>query len=253
MFHWMRFTCSDIYQAVTSSNMQYYQDGSHLYMIGGYGRMVSKIHGLLSRRSFQLIWLIFICSCLFQVLLSMFQANHWHIHGGVWWECLRKIDSTYQFVYSDIGSMDNMQELQGCGMFTQQYTKWNSPVCNTMTMEWIFSISNYTTLSDTTVFHRRDFNLVPQIFPLVNMVWRLLEVFFRKCWPPYLTPIDIIRYCCSSVRIQPKSDQYTSHCCSCLWFRIQWNAHVVFGGMSLYTWIHYFQTLVDTVVPLWIQ
>ena len=240
----------DIYQAVTSSNMQYYQDGSHLYMIGGYGRMASQNTWITfpSLISVDLDCLLSAAasgtspvSCFRQIIDTSMA-----VCGGM----LEKIDSTYQLVFGH--RFDGQYaRTTAMGMFTQQYTnEIRRFVIHDDGMN--LSISNYTTLSDTTVFHRRDFNLVPQIFPSGEYgLTAFGGVFQKNADLPYLTPIDI-----TSATVVHQSgfnqnlSQYTSAVVP-VYDSVYNEMHTLFfGGMSLYTLDTTTQTLVqDTAVP----
>ena len=239
-----------LYEALGSSNMQYYQDGSHLYMIGGYGKSDST--GVYTTFP-SLISIDLDCltanvsagssinSCFRQIQDSVFAVS-----GGE----LEKIDSTYYLVFGHRfdGAYAETPQLSN---FVQRYTneirkfKINDDGIN-------LSISNYSAIVDTDNFHRRDFNLVPQIFPSgLAGVTAFGGVFQKTAIMPYLTPIDITT---SNVTHQSSFNQnlnqYTAAHLPI--FDIGSNAmHTVFfGGMSLYTLDTTSHSLVqDTLIP----
>ena len=240
----------DIYQAVTSSNMEFYQDGKYLYMIGGYGKMSAQNSWITfpSIVSVDLDCLELAAAsgtspgaCFRQII-----DTNMAVAGGM----LEKIDSTYYLTFGH--RFDGLYAAVAMGgMFTQQYT--NEIRRFSIQDDGVnLSISNYSALQDTTVYHRRDLNLVPQIYPSGDYGFTAFGgVFQKNADLPYLTPIDI-----TANTVQHQStfnqnlSQYTSAVVPVYDSTNNFMHTIFFGGMSLYTLDTITQTLIqDTLVP----
>lgn len=240
----------DVYQAVTSSNMEFYQDGRFLYMIGGYGKMSSQntwitFPSLVSVDLECLVHAANISAPATNCFRQLVDTNM-AVAGGMF----EKIDSTYYLVGGH--RFDGMySQVSMGGMFTQEYT--NEIRRFTIDDDGVnLSIANYSALRDTDVFHRRDLNLVPQIYPNGEYGFTAFGgVFQKNADLPYLTPIDIAA---SGVHHQSGFNQNLSQYTSAVvpvYDSINNYMHTLFfGGMSLYTMDTVSQTLIqDTLVP----
>ncbi len=239
-----------MYEALGSSNMQSYQDNNHLYMIGGYGKSDSTgvYTTFPSLISIDLDCLISdvsagtpINSCFRQIL-----DTNLAVAGGE----LEKIDSTYYLVfghYFEGAYAETPQTSPFIQRYTHEIRKFN---INDDGVN--LSISNYTAIQDTNIFHRRDYNLVPQIFPTGEFGMTAFGgVFQKNANQPFLTPIDI-----TSSGVQHQSafnenlNQYTTSTIP-VYDSLNNYMHTIFlGGMSLYTLDTVTHTLIqDTLVP----
>lgn len=237
-------------EALTSSNMQSYQNGQYLYMIGGYG----KSDSLATHTTFPSLISIDL-DCLVNAVQSSSAINscfrqvvdtNLAVSGGE----LEKIDSTYYLVFGHRfeGSYAINQTILP---FYQAYT--NSIRKFSINDDGVnLSISNYTTITDTNNFHRRDYNLVPQYFPNREFgITAFGGVFQKNIDRPYLTPIDI-----TSTNVTHQSafnqnlEQYTTANLPVYDSLNNFMHTVFFGGMSLFTLDTTSMSLVqDTLVP----
>jgi hypothetical protein len=236
------------WEALSSTNMEYYQDGQYLYMIGGYGREDSTLTYITfpSLISINLDCLMDavdlgnpVNDCIRQVL-----DTNMAVAGGA----LDKIDSTYFLIFGHRfdGWYSNMP-----GMFSQHYTheirmfKIHDDGIN-------LSINNYSAQIDTDVFHRRDFNLVPQIYPDHERGFTVFGgVFQKNLNQPFLTPVDIKK---SGVQHQASFNQNLNQYTTAT-LPVYDSLHnvmhsIFFGGLSLYTLDTMTMSLIqDTLVP----
>lgn len=239
-----------MFEPLCSSNMQSFQEGNRLYMIGGYGKsdsigVYTTFPSLISIDLDSLISKVTsgnpIAGCFRQLLDTNFAVS-----GGE----LEKIDSTYYLAFGHNFQGAYAETPMG-GLFVQRYTheirKFNIDDDGVN-----LSISNYTALQDTDVYHRRDYNLVPQIFP--NGEFGLTAfggVFQKNANQPFLSPIDITP---TNVQLQSSFNenlnQYTTSTLPVYDSLNNYMHTVFFGGMSLYTMDTTTSTLVqDTLVP----
>jgi len=238
------------YESICSSNMQYYQDGNFLYMIGGYGSEDSSAQWitfptLTSINLDSLLNAIAIGSSIsgsFRLLLDSSMA----VTGGE----LGKIDTTY-FLVCGQQFDGRYADPPAAGLFTQRYThdvrkfSIHDDGIN-------LSIQNYVVAKDTDVYHRRDFNLVEQIFPNFEYGYTLFGGVFQKgINQPFLTPIDISQ---TSIQHQlsfnENLNQYTTATMP-VYDSLHNHMHTIFfGGISLYRWDTVANMMVqDTTVP----
>ena len=238
-----------IYEALCSSNMEYYQDGSRLYMIGGYGSEDSTATWITfpSLISIDLICLLNkidsgfpIDGCFRQLIDSNLSVT-----GGA----LDKIDSTYYLVFGH--RFDGRYSNPPSSLFYQQYTHEIRKF--SIQDDGInLSISNYQTLRDTNVYHRRDFTMLPQIYPTHDRGITVFGGVFQKVIDrPFLTPIDITS---GSVIHQSafneNLNQYSTASMPIYDSLNNYMHNVFFGGISLYTLDTATMSLVeDTLVP----
>ena len=241
---------SIMYEALGSSNMQSFQDGNHLYMVGGYGKadstgIYTTFPSLISIDLDSIISKVTSASPINSCFRQLLDTNL-AVSGGE----LEKIDSTYYLTFGHYFE-GTYAETPAIGTFVQRYThqirKFNIDDDGVN-----LSISNYAVLQDTDVYHRRDYNLVPQIFP--NGEFGLTAfggVFQKNANQPFLSPIDITA---TNVQLQSafneNLNQYTTSTLP-LYDSLNNYMHTVFfGGMSLYTMDTATSTLVqDTLVP----
>jgi len=238
-----------IFDAISSSNMEYGQDSIHLYMIGGYGS--SSISG--TYITFPSLISIDLPSLVNAVINGTNVAPSFRqlsdtvmaVAGGA----MEKIDSTWYLVggHRFDGRYDNLP----MHMFTQTYTnEIRKFVIHDDGVN--LSFSNYQAERDTDNLHRRDFTLMPQIFPGGIYGMTLFGgVFQKNIDRPFHTPVDI-----TSSGFQHQAgfnqnlNQYTTAAMPVFDSTAVRMHNVFFGGMSLYTLDTTTNTLVqDTLVP----
>ena len=180
----------DIREAITSSNMQFYQDGNMLYMQGGYGWKETQQEFV----TFSTLTAIDLQGLVSSVMnntsitpyFRQVSDNQFAITGAH----LQKLGNKYHVVFGHrfdgTYSHNNI-----AGFFTQSYS--NAVRSFTINDDGInLSVSNFTENTDTNNFHRRDYNLVPQIFPDGQQGFTAFSGVFQKGINiPYFTTIDI--------------------------------------------------------------
>lgn len=237
-------------ESISSSNAQFYQADSILYMVGGYGRCDSALTNI----TFPTLTSINLNTLINDVVngdsvnaaIRQIRDSNIIVTGGH----LEKIDTTYYLIFGH--RFDGMyQKTTGSTLFVQHYA-------NTIRKFSIdddgasLSISNFVADTDTDNFHRRDLNVVHQIFP--NGAFGLTAfggVFQKTATLPFLTPIDITTgYTQLNASFNQNLNQYETAAMP-VYDSINNFMHTVFfGGMSLYTPDTVNHILVqDTLVP----
>ena len=237
-------------ESISSSNAEYYQADSMLYLVGGYGRCDSALTNI----TFPTLTSINLNSLVNMVMngntvnaaIRQIQDSNIIIAGGR----LEKIDSTYYLIFGH--RFDGMySKINGSTLFIQHYSnairKFNINDDGTS-----LAISNLTIETDTDNFHRRDLNVTEQIFP--NGEFGLTAfggVFQKTATLPFLTPIDIKSSGTQlNAGFNQNLNQYETAAMP-VYDSINNFMHTIFfGGMSLYTFDTVNQVLVqDTLVP----
>lgn len=180
----------DIREAITSSNMQFYQDGNTLYMQGGYG----WINSLSEFRTFPTLTAIDLPTLVDSVINAGSIAGSFRqiendtlaITGAH----LQKLDDRFYLVFGHRFDGTYSENTTG-GFFTQTYSNSvRSFEINDNGTD--LSVSNFFIETDTNNFHRRDYNLVPQIYPDRQEGFTAFAGVFQKGIDiPYFTTIDI--------------------------------------------------------------
>lgn len=241
----------ELYEPLTCSNMPFHQDDDRLYMIGGYGwsDSVNDFKTFSTLTSIDL-------SCLHDAVIS----------GNVSESCFRQIsDSTLASCGSNLAKIDNRyylvfgHEFNGIyavnnannSIFSQKYSN-EIRSFNINDDGQNLSISNYSALRDSVNFHRRDYNLVPQIFPdRSEGLTAFSGVFQYQATLPFLNTINITS---NTANVVPDFDQHLSQYHNAVLPIYDSTANVMhsyfFGGMSRFTLDSLSGELVDdTLVP----
>ncbi len=224
----------DIAEPLESSNMEYYQLDSMLYVIGGYGWKSS----LNAFHTFNTLTAISIPSLINAVINNNTIAPYFRqtsdsvlqVCGGE----LEKIDSVYYLVFGhDFEGTYNISDT--LGFFVQKYSRSirKFQIADDGTN---LSVYNFSSIYDSINFRRRDFNLIPQIFPNGEFgLTAFTGVFQQGINLPYLNTIDIKT---SGFNIAPVFEQNLSqyHCATLPMYSDSGNSmySVFFGGMSMY-------------------
>ena len=222
-----------IKEQLQSTNMNFYQDGNALYIIGGYAFATSvndhiTFDKLTSIDVSGLITAITTNSSISSYFKQITNSN-FAVTGGQ----LGKIGDEFYLVAGQ--RFDGRYNPMNNPTFTQSYT--NSirkfEINNTGTQ---LSISNYSTITDAVHLHRRDYNLLPQVFPNGELGYTIASgVFQINADLPFLYPVDIKA---SGYFPQTSFNQYLSNYHSgtaYLYDAINNNMHnLFFGGMSQY-------------------
>ena len=230
-----------------STNMQYFQDGNKLYLIGGYG-YDSASNSLVTFPALTVI----------DVIETM-QAI---ISGSSISPYIRQLtDNRLQVSGGELQKLGDYFYLAGGHNFTGTYTRTvNNQVYTDKIQKFkiidngiSLSISDYSAWTDTVEFHRRDMNLVPAIKSDGVTPYMILYggVFKKNIDLPYLNPIYIDQNGVSvDHSFEQKMSQYT---CSYLsaFNSNTGSMHTTFlGGTSLYYYNEITHMLqYDSLVP----
>jgi len=181
----------ELYEPLTSSNIPFYSDGEYLYMCGGYGWNAAS-------NTFKTFPVLTIADlgCLHDRVLtgenlepcfSQLEDTLFAITGGH----MEKLDSTFYLVFGH--RFDGLYSVQNPGnaFFAQKYSNsvkrfrlnggFENPQLSYLEVQF-----------DSIRFHRRDYNLVPQIFPNGELGFTGFSgVFQYGSDIPYLDVVDI--------------------------------------------------------------
>ena len=176
-------------EQLQSTNMNFFQDKDSLYIIGGYGYSATALDhvtypNLTSISVTGLINAIVngtpIVSNFKQITDTRFAVNGGH---------LGKIGTTFYLIGGH--KFDGRYNPMGMATYTQTYVDGLSKftINNYGTA---LSVSNYTKTTDMVHLHRRDYNLMPQIFPSGEEGYTISSgVFQIGVDLPFLYPVDI--------------------------------------------------------------
>lgn len=237
-----------IREPITSTNMEYYSDSNTLYMAGGYG-WKNSINDFITFPTLTAIDVSGLINAVINgtAINSFFRQitdTNLAIAGGH----LEKMDTTYYLVF---GHRFN-------GAYHQMDMLNNQKYSNAIRTFQIhddginLSISNFQQAMDTANFHRRDYNLVPQIFPDRQFGFTAFSGVFRYgINQPFLNSVDIkpMLFSVNNTFTQNLSN-YESAVMT-VYDSLGNTMHsVFFGGMSMY----YVDTVtqqqvLDTLVP----
>lgn len=161
-----RWTCgldsltTSIQEQLSSTNMEFHQDGSNLYLIGGYG--YNSASG--SRKTFDYLTAIDIPQVINAVINSasvspfirQITDPKFAVTGGH----LKKINETYYLIGGN--KFDGDYNPMGHATYTQEYT--NAIRKFDLLDDGVnITVVHHTEIYDSVNLHRRDYNAVPQI------------------------------------------------------------------------------------------
>jgi hypothetical protein len=224
----------DIREAITCSNMQYYQDGNTLYMQGGYGwkNSVSEY------RTFPTLTAIDLPGLMNAVMNNTSITSYFRqvtdeqlaITGAH----LQKLGNTFYLVFGHRFDGTYSENTTG-GFFVQTYS--NSVRTFTINDNGTnLSVSDFAEQTDTNNFHRRDYNLVPQIFPDGQEGFTAFSGVFQKgINMPFFTSIDFNNNGATHIPgFNQNLSQYEN--ATLPLYDSAWNTmhNLFFGGMSMY-------------------
>lgn len=149
-------------EQLSSTNMEFHQEGDYLYIIGGYGYNSATA----TRKTFDKLTAVYIPAVINAVIAGNSFTNYFRqitdpqfaVTGGH----LKKINHTFYLIGGN--RFDGNYNPMGNPTFTQVYTnairKFNLTDDGTS-----ITISHLPTITDEVNLHRRDYNAVPQILP----------------------------------------------------------------------------------------
>lgn len=220
-------------EQLQATNFNFCQDGDTLYVLGGYAFSASAndhitFNKLTSVDVPNLINAIVNGTSIAPYFKQMADENL-AVNGGH----LAKLGTTFYLIGGH--RFDGRYNPMNMPTFTQTYAngirKFNIDNSGTQ-----LSISNYQTITDAVHLHRRDYNLLPQIFPDGSQGFTISSgVFQINVDLPFLYPVDIKE---SGYFPQTTFNQYLSNyhsAVSCLYDATENRMHnLFFGGISQY-------------------
>ncbi len=224
---------TSIQEQLQSTNMNFYQDQDTLFIIGGYAfsptandhvtfpfltsiDVPATINAIINNQPFS--------NFIKQVANDVFAVtggqlgklnNYFYLIGG------HRFDGRY----NPMGGASYVQE------YTNQIRKFTIDNSGSQ-----LSFDNYQTLTDNVHLHRRDYNLLPQIFPGGNFGYTISSGVFQLIADlPYPYPVDIDE---NSITPHTEFNQYLSNYHSASTSLYDSNTeemhNLFFGGMSQY-------------------
>lgn len=236
-----------IKEQLQSTNMNFYQDEDTLYIIGGYGFSITSNNHI----TYPYLTSINIPGLITAIqnnqsitpYFKQIQSNIFAVTGGH----LKKLNGLFYLVGGH--RFDGRYNPMGNPTFTQEYTNQirKFTIDNSGAQ---LSFGNYSAITDPVHLRRRDYNLLPQIFPGGEQGLTISSgVFQINVDLPFLYPVDITE---SGYTPITTFNQYLSNYHSpvaCLYDSSNNNMHsIFFGGMSQY----YYQNgnlIQDDLVP----
>lgn len=222
-----------IKEQLQSTNMNFHQDGNALYIIGGYAFATSANDHITFDKltSIDVPGLITAITTNLPITSYFKQLSNTNfaITGGY----LGKIGNEFYVVGGH--RFDGRYNPMDNPTFTQTYS--NSirkfEIDNSGTQ---LSINNYVAITDAVHLHRRDYNLVPQVFPDGELGYTVFSgVFQINADLPFLYPVDIKA---SGHIPQTSFNQYLNnyHCGNSSLYDVSTNSmhNLFFGGISQY-------------------
>jgi hypothetical protein len=224
---------TNLAEQMQSTNTNFYQDDATLYLIGGYGFSVSANDHI----TFPYMTSVNVPGLIDAVVNATPITSHFKqisnpifsVTGGQ----LGKIGSTFYLVGGH--KFDGRYNPMNGPTFTQTYTNkiQKFTIDNSGTQ---LSFANYEAITDAVHLHRRDYNLIPQIFPNGEEGYTISSgVFQINADLPFLYPIDIKA---SGYFPQTQFNQYLSnyHSAKISMYNATENSmhSLFFGGISQY-------------------
>jgi hypothetical protein len=232
-----------------STNMQYYQDGAYLYMIGGFGKD-SVLNDFVTYSTLSAIHVdnmikAVVSSANIAPYIRQMKDTLFRVCGGE----LMKLGNYYHLMFGH--DFEGRYSDPPTPLFTQKYTnQLRKFILNDNGTA--LSISNVSAQMDTVNFHRRDFNSAPKIKPDGSFaIGAYGGVFKYDKNLPWRNPITIDA---NGVSVNTAYEQIMSqYTCAnfVLYDSIAKNLYTTFlGGISLYDYKPATSTAVlDTLVP----
>ncbi len=220
-------------EQLSSTNMEFHQEGNYLYIVGGYGYNAASS----ARKTFDKLTAIDVPSVINAVIggnsfTSYFRQMsdaQFAVTGGH----LKKINNTFYLVGGN--KFDGNYNPMGGPTYTQVYTdairKFNLTDDGTT-----ITIGHLPTITDAANLHRRDYNAVPQILPNgAEGITAFSGVFQPTVDLPFLNCVNIDS---SSYVVNNLFQQYYNHyhCATLPLYSVANNEmhNVFFGGIAQY-------------------
>jgi hypothetical protein len=220
-------------EQLSSTNMEFYQEGDYLYVIGGYGYNTASA----TRKTFDNLTAIDIPAVINAVIgansFTSYFRQIWDVQFAVTGGHLKKINNTFYLIGGN--KFDGNYNPMGNPTYTQVYTnairKFNLTDDGTT-----LTITHLPTITDATNLHRRDYNAVSQILP--NGA-EGITVFSGVFQPTVNLPfLDCVNIDSTSYEVNSTFQQYYNHyhCAVLPLYSASNNEmhNVFFGGIAQY-------------------
>ena len=220
-------------EQLQSTNMNFYQDGDVLYIIGGYAYSATAA----DHKTFDGLISIDVPNVINAIVNNTSITSYFK----------QITNASFAITGGQLGKIGNEFYLIGGHRFDGRYNPMNGPsftqtysnsirkfeIDNSGTQ---LSFINYAEITDAVHLHRRDYNLIPQVFPNGELGYTISSgVFQISADLPFLYPVDIKA---GGYFPQTSFNQYLSNYHSgkaCLYDAVNNNMHnLFFGGMSQY-------------------
>lgn len=235
------------YGALTSTNMQFHQRDTVLYIIGGYGWNYSTN----AHETFPSLIGINIPSFVNAVINGAAVSQHCRQVNDPWFAVtgahLERIGTTYYLVFGHrYSGYYNLNPAPSVQSYTEEIRMF-SIQDNGINL----SFTPVDTIRDTLEFHRRDFNLVPQIFPNHDTGFTAFTGVFQSSVDlPFLNCVDITS---NGYSVTTGPDQYLNQYHTAVmpvYAAGQNEMHTYFfGGIGLYYTDSSSNLHIDSLVP----
>lgn len=172
-----------------STNFQYCQDGNYLLLTGGYGYSDLQSDHItfpfVTRVELDGLIAAVMQGSLNNSFFTQITDERFAITGGD----MEKIGSRWMLVGGH--RFDGRYNPMNGASFTQTYTNSMKQFDLDLTAENLV-VSNFVSINDTALFHRRDYNLVPQVFPDGSEGMTIYSGVFRTDLDlPYINAVSI--------------------------------------------------------------
>lgn len=195
-------------EQLSSTNMQFIQNGNYLYLIGGYGFSATNgdhiTYPHLTAVNVSEVMDAVINGSSFTSYFRQITDAKFEVTGGF----LNKIYDTYYLTGGQkfIGRYNPMGPSFGPG-FIQEYTNESRPFKITDDGS-VLHIQHLSPYVDATNLHRRDYNVAPQIMPNGEEGFTAFSGVFNALDLPYL---DCVNFDSTGYAVQSNFSQYYNH------------------------------------------
>ena len=220
-------------EQLSSTNMEFHQDGNHLYVIGGYGYNTVSA----ARKTFDNLTAIDVSSVINAVITGTSFSTYFRqisdpqfaVTGGH----LKKINNTFYLIGGN--KFDGNYNPMGNPTYIQVYTDAIRKF-NLLDNGANITITHLPTFTDAANLHRRDYNAVPQILPNGSEgVTAFSGVFQPTVDLPFLNCVNIDS---NSYTVNNSFQQYYNHyhCATLPLYSVSNNEmhNIFFGGIAQY-------------------
>jgi hypothetical protein len=220
-------------EQLSSTNMEFHQEGNYLYLLGGYGYSTATA----SKKTFDNLTAIDVPGVINAVISGTLFTDYFRqlsdIQFAVTGGHLKKINNTFYLLGGN--RFDGDYNPMGHATYTQVYTDAIRKF-NITDNGAAITISHLPTQIDGTNLHRRDYNAVPQILPNgAEGITVFSGVFQPTVNLPFLNCVDVDS---TSYAVNNSFQQYYNHyhCAVLPLYSVSKNEmhNVFFGGIAQY-------------------